>query len=51
MYPIAHASVRNRQKNTARRVNIPSLVASCIISEESLAVTMTLTRVEYICID
>lgn len=52
MYLIAHASVRkNKRKTSATKVNIQSVMSSCTIVEESLVVTMTFTRLEYICID
>jgi hypothetical protein len=51
MYLIARAFVRKKaKKNGDTKVNIP-LIATSMIIEESLAVTMTLTRAEYICID
>jgi hypothetical protein len=46
-----HPFVKREEKKTgAAKVNIPSIATSMII-EESLVVTMTLTRAEYICID
>jgi hypothetical protein len=45
-----HPFVTDEEKNAATKVNILSVATNMII-EESLAITMTLIRAEYICID